>query len=223
MKRNNRIRSTVAVCVQVQLRLATSPLRKMYLPLGQCDPPTMRNSILTTTAVLVLLGASAGQPAYSSEARCEGALSGQHGSIRVPDGASCSLNGVRTNGSVQVGRGGSLAMTGSRIGGNVQADGARSVTIDGGSIDGNVQLNGGTSVRIVNAAVEGNMQLQGHRATVVATSNRVGGNLQVSGNRGGATLRNNVMSGNLQCSGNAPAPAGGGNRAAAKQEQCGDL
>jgi hypothetical protein len=56
---------------------------------------------------------------------------------------------------------------------------------------------------------------------VSATGNQVRGNIQVLFNRGGVALNGNVTNtGVMQCKENLPAPTGGGNVAAAKEDQC---
>ena len=60
-------------------------------------------------------------------------------------------------------------------------------------------------------------------AALVANANRIGGNLQAVGNRGGMVLTDNRIDGNLQCKENRPAPSGGGNIAASKEDQCAAL
>jgi len=106
------------------------------------------------------------------------------------------LDGTRLIGSILIGSGASQTATGVAVNGNLQADGSAQVIVGGASrFGGSVQIKQGGSASI-------------------------GGNLQAVGNRGGLTVRGNAMNGNLQCKENLPAPSGGGNTAALKEDQC---
>lgn len=141
--------------------------------------------------------------------------------IIVPANASCVLTGTRLIGSIQVGENARVDAHGVRVNGSVQADGAASVVLSGSSvIIGSVQVKQGGGASISGAAITGDLQIDAMRAPVSAASNRVGGSVQVMDNRGGASLTRNSITGNLQCKGNLPAPIGGGNSAALKEDQC---
>ena len=51
----------------------------------------------------------------------------------------------------------------------------------------------------------------------------VDGDIQVFSNRGAIRVSRNRVDGNLQCKSNSPAPVGGGNQAASKEDQCAAL
>ncbi len=144
--------------------------------------------------------------------------------VVVPAGAACQLNGTRLRGSILVGDGATLEAAGVQAVGNLQAEGARSVKVGGGAtFGGSVQIKQGDAAEIVGTAIGGDLQLDAQRGALRADGNRIGGNLQAVGNRGGVALLDNRIDGNLQCKENAPAPHGGGNTAALKEDQCAAL
>jgi hypothetical protein len=142
-------------------------------------------------------------------------------SVFVPDGASCTLLGTSMIGSVEVGSASRLIAENVNINGNLKADGAADVRVSGASRSGgSVQLARGAGAFIIGMRVTGDMQIDAMTGPVTAADNRINGNLQAVGNRGGLTLEANTMGGNLQCKENDPAPAGGGNVATLKEDQC---
>ena len=58
---------------------------------------------------------------------------------------------------------------------------------------------------------------------MVAHNNTIYGNLHAVQNTGGLVIENNYIAENLQCKENNPPPAGGGNRAGDKEDQCAAL
>jgi hypothetical protein len=86
-----------------------------------------------------------------------------------------------------------------------------------------VQLVQGGSASISQARINGDILFDDNVGPLLAHANVLGGNLQAFQNTGGVTLTNNRMKGNLQCKENEPAPTGGGNRAASKEDQCSRL
>ena len=144
--------------------------------------------------------------------------------VNVPDGASCQLNGTRLRGSIIVGSGATLEAVGVQVTGNLQAEGARSVKVGAASVfGGSIQIKQGDAAQIVGASIGGDLQFDTQRGALRGQDNRIVGNLQAVGNRGGVELSDNRMNGNLQCKENAPAPSGGGNTAALKEDQCAAL
>ncbi len=141
--------------------------------------------------------------------------------VNVPDGAACQLSGTRLRGSIIVGNTSTLEAAGVQVTGNLQAEGARSVKVGGtASFDGSVQIKQGEVAEIVGATIGGDLQLDAQRGELRAHGNRIGGSVQAVANRGGVALTDNRMNGNLQCKENTPAPSGGGNIAALKEDQC---
>jgi len=123
--------------------------------------------------------------------------------IVVPVGATCVLNGTRTDGGVSVRARARLVMRNADINDGVVASGHRVVVIRGGSMDG-VRLRGGRAATLIGAGLNGP--------------------LVSLGNRGRQVFRGNRIDGNLRCTGNLPAPAGGGNSVdGARLGQCARL
>lgn len=155
---------------------------------------------VATAAALVVVPA-----ALAEETTCRGTLGRVTvDNVRVPQGATCTLNGTRVQGTVKVERSATLNATGIRVIGNVQAEGASRVVVRTSSVGGSVQV------------------VQGRNATVHA--NAVKGDVQFFGNRGAISITNNRVDGNLQCKENSPAPTGGGNIVQGnKEDQCARL
>ncbi len=162
----------------------------------------------------------------SGNVTCDGLRIGAESldTVTVPDNSSCTLQSTRLVGSILVGRNARLDADGVAVNGNVQADGSAHVRLGGPStVGGSVQIKEGGSASITSARITGDLQIDAMRGPVSAAGNTVGGSLQAVGNRGGVTLNANAMNGNLQCKENQPAPAGGGNTAALKEDQCAAL
>ena len=147
----------------------------------------------------------AGPTANAEERACRGSLGAVTvDNLRVPQGATCRLNGTTVKGTIYVSSSATLVATSVRVVGNVQAEGHRSVTLSGSSIGGSVQLKQG--------------------GTAAVRSNRVTGDIQSFSNRGSQTISSNRVNGNLQCKSNVPAPTGGGNIVQGnKEDQCRNL
>lgn len=142
--------------------------------------------------------------------------------LRVPQGASCSLNGTLVEGTVKVERNATLRATDVRVIGNVQAENARNVVVrSGSSVGGSVQIVQGGAARILGSSITGDILFDDQTGSLAANANRIGGSLQAFQNTGGVTINNNRIDGNLQCKENVPAPTGGGNVVGGnKEDQC---
>ena len=178
----------------------------------------------TSTLVLAVLAAVSFQ-AIAEERICTGTIGPrQLDVIRVPDNATCTLNGTRANGSVLVGRGASLQANNVRINGNVQAEGALQVTLGAGSqVGGSVQIKQGGGASITGPRINGDMQFDENVLPIAASDNTIGGNLQAVKNFGGLAFYRNIIASGFECKENAPAPVGGGNSASSKVDQCAGL
>ncbi len=165
-------------------------------------------------------------PGDSNTYRCRDVRVGaiELDTVDVPDGARCALVGTRLKGSIRVGTNAVLEAVDVQVNGNLQAEGPRDVFVSGSSrFGGSVQIKQGDSATVVGATINGDLQYEQMERALVAAGNRVGGNIQVKQNRGGVRLQDNTADGNLQCQANEPAPVGGGNRAASKEDQCAQL
>jgi hypothetical protein len=165
-------------------------------------------------------------PASAEERVCRGAIGAVTvDNLRVPQGATCTLNGTVVKGTVKVGRNATLRATNIRVIGNVQAENARNVIVRSGStVGGSVQIVQGGAARILGSSITGDILFDDQAGALAANANRIGGNLQAFQNTGGVAINNNRIDGNLQCKENDPAPTGGGNVVqGSKEDQCADL
>jgi hypothetical protein len=163
---------------------------------------------------------------HAEERTCRGTMgSGTVDNLRVPQNATCTLNGTRIKGTLKVERGAKLVAKGIRVVGNVQAEGARRVVIYSNSrINGDVQLEQGRSAEVRTSWIGGELLLKSNRGALVARRNTIGDSLQAYSNGGGLAITLNRIDGNLQCKSNRPAPTGGGNIVDGnKQDQCARL
>jgi hypothetical protein len=176
-------------------------------------------------AVTALLAAALPQAALGEERSCRGTLGRiSVDNLRVPQGATCKLNGTRLNGTITVQRGATLIANGVRVNGNVQAENARNVVVRGSRVGGGIQLKQGGRATIAGNRVIHDIQFDANRRFLRAHRNRVGGSIQVVGNSGGASILRNVVNGNIDCKENRPAPTGGRNVAGeSKTDQCARL
>lgn len=179
-------------------------------------------SIAAVIAVISLL--TDAPAARAEETTCRGTIGAQtHDNIRVPDGATCTLNGTRVKGTVKVGGNAVLRATSINVVGNIQAEGAKNVDVRTSTIGGNIQIKQGRAAFIARNVINGDLQLDAQRGLITANHNRIGGNLQVVGNTGGVRLTGNRIAENMQCKENRPAPVGSGNIAGDKEGQCANL
>ena len=165
-------------------------------------------------------------PAQAEERVCRGAIGARTvDNLRVPQGASCTLNGTYVKGTIKVQRAATLKAYGIRVIGNVQAENARNVVVRARSrIGGSVQVVQGGAARIVRNRITGDILFDDQNRALAANANRIGGNLQAFQNSGGVSINNNRINGNLQCKENDPSPTGGGNIVQGnKEDQCANL
>jgi hypothetical protein len=157
--------------------------------------------------VLIALAAAAltAAPALAEERTCRGTIGATTvDNLRVPQGATCTLNGTRVKGTVKVERSATLKATRISVIGNVQAEGAANVNVAASNVGGSVQIVQGRNSKLDRNAVKGDVQYFENRGTISITSNRIDGN--------------------LQCKENSPPPTGGGNIVQGnKEDQCARL
>ena len=183
-------------------------------------------SFFFTMAVLAL---AVFAPAAQAQDRvCRGTIGATTvDNLRVPQRASCTLNGTRVEGNVEVKRNARLTANGIRVEGNVQSEGFKNIVVRRASVvDGNVQLENGLrngSGRVLNTRINGDLQFFSNKARMSAHANTILANFQANQNTGGLVIKNNRIAENLQCQSNNPRPTGGGNRAGDKEGQCARL
>ena len=178
---------------------------------------------------MAMLALAVFAPAAQAEERvCRGTIGATTvDNLRVPQGASCTLNGTRVEGTVKVERNARLTANGIRVKGNVQSEGFKNILLRRASVVvGSVQLENGLrdgSGRVLNTRVNGDLQFFSNKARMIARGNTILANFQANQNTGGLVIENNRISENLQCQSNNPRPTGGGNTAGDKEDQCARL
>jgi hypothetical protein len=155
--------------------------------------------LVTASALLVA------SPAMAEERTCRGTIGAVTlDNVRVPQGATCRLEGTVVQGTVKVERNARLFATGVRVVGNIQGENHRRVEVRGSRVGGSIQV------------------VQGENALL--RNNRVGQDVQSFENNGTQRFTLNRINGNLQCKENVPAPTGGGNQVDGnKEDQCANL
>ncbi len=182
---------------------------------------------ITTFALITACATILTVPAAHAEERtCRGSLGRiTVDNLRVPDGATCTLNGTTVKGTIKVESRATLVADSVRVVGNVQAEDAKKVVVRTGSrVGGSVQIVQGGVGRVVRTNVQGDILYDDQGGKVAAIRSTVGGNIQAFQNTGGVEIRGNRVDGNLQCKENHPAPVGGNNIVdGSKEDQCSRL
>ena len=179
-------------------------------------------------AMAVLASALFAPAAQAEERVCRGTIGAMTvDNLRVPQGASCTLNGTRVEGTVKVERNARLTANGIRVKGNVQSEGFKNIVLRQASVVvGSVQLENGLSDgsgRVINTRINGDLQFFSNEARMIARGKTILANFQANQNMGGLVIENNRVAENLQCQSNNPPPTGGNNTAGDKEGQCARL
>lgn len=169
-------------------------------------------SFLPATAIVLSLSVT---PTYAvGTTVCTGTLSsGTYQNIKVPTGATCTLNDVTVNGNIKGQAGASLIMSSSVVNGNVKLKSPATIGIGGppltgpiigNTIRGNLYIKGATSdVLIADNTINGNVKVRKASGPSVVVGenaqNRIKGNLNVSNNNSPfGRVTGNVVNGNLK-------------------------
>jgi hypothetical protein len=182
--------------------------------------------IAAVFAMVVGLGAIVAPSALADEYVCRGSVGARTvDNLKVPDGASCVLDGTIVQGTIKVETNATLRATGVQVDGNVQAEDAMLVVVRGRSkVGGSVQIVQGDAARVLRTRVIGDILYDENSRALKANYNRIGGNLQAFQNTGSVEIIGNRIDGNLQCKANKPAPTGGSNVVeGSKEDQCANL
>lgn len=174
--------------------------------------------ILAAFGLLMVAG-----PVSADERTCRGTIGAATvDNLRVPQGATCTLQGTTVKGTIKVESNAVLRAFGVRVVGNVQGENARKVVVrDGSRVGGSVQVKQGGKAKVIDSQVDGDIQFDDNSAKNAARRNVVGGNVQAFQNNGGVAIFGNRIEGNLQCKENSPHPTGGGNIVGGnKEDQC---
>jgi len=174
--------------------------------------------ILAAFGLLMVAG-----PVSADERTCRGTIGAATvDDLRVPHGATCTLQGATVKGTIEVESDAVLRAYGVRVVGNVQGESAQKVVVaEGSRVGGSVQVKQGEQARVIDSRVIGDIQFDDNGSKNVARRNLVGGSVQAFQNDGGVAIFGNRIDGNLQCKENSPRPTGGGNIVGGnKEDQC---
>src|SRR5918996_5492548 len=118
------------------------------------------------------------QVALAEEKVCRGTIGAKTlDNVKVPQGATCTLNGTKVEGTIKVNSGARLEAIDVNVIGNVQGENARNVIVRGNSrVGGSVQVVQGRRARVANSNVQGDILYDDQRREVIARRNTVGGN-----------------------------------------------
>jgi hypothetical protein len=162
----------------------------------------------------------------AEETDCRGAIGDQTvDNLRVPQEATCDLDGTFVQGTVKVERGATLRAQSIRVIGNVQGENAARVFVEGSELGGSFQVKQGGGAELIRSRLVGDVQLDSNSGQAQRVANNdVNGSVQVMSNTGGVEISRNLIDGNLQCKENVPPPGGGGNVVQGNAEdQCASL
>lgn len=182
----------------------------------------MKNKATVLIALALCLPAGL----LANDTVCTGVVTGSHQNVEVPQGATCDLRNAWVDGNVKVYRNGALTVSGRTfIKGNVESEeGGRYVRLIGPSVTvaGNVQIKHSWEASSILSGVQirGNLQYEENPGFLTVSEAFIRGDLQLFKNTGGALLTDNTIRQNMQCKENYPAPAGSGNLAKEKEDQC---
>lgn len=114
---------------------------------------------LAFTVLAAGLGLTAATPATAEERTCRGSIGAVTvDNLRVPQGASCTLNGTRVQGTITVHQGATLTANTVRVVGNVQGENAADVRVlSGSTVGGSVQVVQGQAARVADSTVNGDI------------------------------------------------------------------
>ena len=132
--------------------------------------------------------------------------------LRVPQNATCTLNGTQVDGNIFVENNATLLADDVHVNGNIQAENAARVNVYPGSfVGGNIQIKQSGAADIHGVDIHGELYFDDNDLFLNAANNTIGGNLQAFQNTGGVSIISNTIGANLQCKENVPPPTGGGN------------
>src|SRR5687767_14098593 len=117
-------------------------------------------------------------PALAEERSCRGTLGAVTVvNLRVPQGATCKLNGTRVQGTIKVERAATLKASRVRVIGNIQAEGAANVNVTSSRIGGSIQVVQGRNSKVSRNFANHDVQYFENRGVLAVSHNRIEGNL----------------------------------------------
>ncbi|MDQ4038573.1 MAG: hypothetical protein M3313_09550 [Actinomycetota bacterium] len=164
---------------------------------------------LVAGIAIAFLTVSPAQAAPATE--CTGTITGgTTGSLIVPEGETCTLEGVTVNGNIRIEAGGALITDDSTINGNVRGNGARTVQlidtdVVGTGTTGNITLTGTTGKIVIGSegcrvdpAVGNNITLIDNEGNISICYMTVGETINVQGTDDGRIgIHNNTVGNSL--------------------------
>ncbi|MBC7883043.1 MAG: hypothetical protein H7Y37_17270 [Anaerolineae bacterium] len=184
------------------------------------------SGIAAITSSLVVMQLAVAPSVQAEEITCTGSIGAVRvDNLRVPQGATCTLNQTIVQGTIKVEANATLKASRIQVVGNVQGENAKQVNVLSRSfVGGSIQLVQGGSARIETVQINGDLLFDENVSSLIASRNTIGGSLQAFKNTGGVTISANTIDGNLQCKENVPAPTGGENIVQGnKEDQCAAL
>jgi hypothetical protein len=146
----------------------------------------------------VVVGLNVG-PAAAEERVCRGAIGAVTvDNLRVPQEATCRLQGTTVQGTIKVERAGRLTAIGVQVIGNVQGEAAASVAMARSRVGGSVQVVQSRDSQLDRNAVKGDVQYFGNFGKISITANRIDGNLQCKENQPAPTGGGTIVQGNKE-------------------------
>ena len=113
-------------------------------------------------------------PAQAEERTCRGTIGAVTlDNVRVPEGATCTLDGTRVKGTIKVENRATVRVFQARVVGNVQSEDARRVVIRGSSVGGSIQHVQGGSAAIRNNRITGDVQMFSNDGAIAINGNRI--------------------------------------------------
>lgn len=144
--------------------------------------------------------------------------------IRVPSGATCTLNNTKISGDVIVEARARLTTNNVKSAGDLQAEKAAQITLNEGTRFENITITDSGETSIKTTRVMGDLAVENSPRPLVIDGATVHGQLRAIGNQNGVQINSTRVDGNLTCEGNTIAPKGGRNFIQGnKQGQCSDI
>jgi hypothetical protein len=142
---------------------------------------------------------------FAEEQTCRGAMGATTvDNLRVPDDATCTLNGTTVKGTIKVETDAVLKAYGVRVVGNVQGEDSRSIVVASSSrVGGSVQVVQSGRTKVLDSRISGDILVDDNDLLQSIRQSIVGGSIQAFQNSGAVRIFGNRVDGNKedQCRG----------------------
>lgn len=170
--------------------------------------------------------------ALANDFDCTDSVDGESkNTLRVPQNATCTLNGTQVEGNIKVEtnatlyafnvhvRGNikletnaTLNVFNIRVDGDIQAEKASHISVfPGSSVGGKIQVVQSYAANIDGVEIGSDLSFHENTHLLKVTNNIIGGNLEAFKNTGGISIISNTIKNNIECQENVFTPTGGGN------------